>query len=210
MDKFDEELNKSEGVAESAIKILEAATELFALNGFNAVSIKEISSKSGVNSALISYYFGGKKKLYEKVINTKAGVFISLQERILKQEVSPLEKLKAYVDAIAELQAEHPYYIHLIFRELLTPQTMFEGYVKKRLYKVHQFMAELVQEAIALGEITTTVAPTHVAFTLESIIMFFFMMRKHVQTLGNFTPGGEEEYLMQALNTYLSALKKDA
>lgn len=208
MNKY--ETDNNEAVAESALKILEASTELFALNGFNAVSIKEISAKSGVNSALISYYFGGKKKLYEKVINTKADVFITLQENILKQEVSPMEKLKNYVDAIADLQTKHPYYIHLIFRELLSPQTMFENYVKKRLYKVHQFMAELVQEAINLGEITTTVAPTHVAFTLESIIMFFFMMRKHVQTLGNFTPGGEEEYLMQALNTYLSALKKDA
>lgn len=208
MNKY--ETDNNEAVAESALKILEASTELFALNGFNAVSIKEISAKSGVNSALISYYFGGKKKLYEKVINTKADVFITLQENILKQEVSPMEKLKNYVDAIADLQTKHPYYIHLIFRELLSPQTMFENYVKKRLYKVHQFMAELVQEAINLGEITTTVAPTHVAFTLESIIMFFFMMRKHVQALGNFTPGGEEEYLMQALNTYLSALKKDA
>ena len=39
-----------------------AATDLFAANHFNGVSIKEIAKKSGVNSALISYYFGGKKK----------------------------------------------------------------------------------------------------------------------------------------------------
>ena len=51
----------------SADKILEAATKLFAMDSFAAVSIKQISVASGVNSALISYYFGGKKNLYQEV-----------------------------------------------------------------------------------------------------------------------------------------------
>ena len=46
----------------SADKILEAATKLFAMDSFAAVSIKQISVASGVNSALISYYFGGKNE----------------------------------------------------------------------------------------------------------------------------------------------------
>lgn len=55
-------MNPVEASASSAEKILLAATDLFAANHFNGVSIKEIAKKSGVNSALISYYFGGKKK----------------------------------------------------------------------------------------------------------------------------------------------------
>lgn len=47
--------------SQSAAKILKAAIDLFASDNFNAVSIKEIAIASGVNSALISYYFGGKK-----------------------------------------------------------------------------------------------------------------------------------------------------
>ena len=46
----------AEPSASSAEKILLAATDLFAANHFNGVSIKEIARKSGVNSALISYY----------------------------------------------------------------------------------------------------------------------------------------------------------
>ena len=53
-------MNPVEASASSAEKILLAATDLFAANHFNGVSIKEIAKKSGVNSALISYYFGGK------------------------------------------------------------------------------------------------------------------------------------------------------
>ena len=54
--------------ASSADKILQAATKLFAQDNFSAVSIKQIAAASGVNSALISYYFGGKKNLYQEVL----------------------------------------------------------------------------------------------------------------------------------------------
>ena len=54
----------SENIATSAEKILQAATTLFAMNNFNAVSIKQIATASGCNSALISYYFRGKNNLY--------------------------------------------------------------------------------------------------------------------------------------------------
>lgn len=55
-------MNPVEASASSAEKILLAATDLFAANHFNGVSIKEIAKKSGVNSALISYYFRRQKK----------------------------------------------------------------------------------------------------------------------------------------------------
>lgn len=192
----------------SAEKILEAATTLFSLENFSTVSIKQIAAESGVNSALISYYFGGKKNLYQEVLYTQADKFLKLQDCIRQLEVSPLAKLTRYVDSIAEMQFKQPYTIHLIYRELLAPQPMFENYVKNKLYRIHQFMAELVNEAIELGEITTTMKPTHVAFTLEGMIMFFFLTQSQIRELGNFNQGAETSYLQEAINSYLEALTK--
>ena len=76
-------MNPVEASASSAEKILLAATDLFAANHFNGVSIKEIAKKSGVNSALISYYFGGKKNLYQEVLNEQSNLqFSQLQSGI--------------------------------------------------------------------------------------------------------------------------------
>lgn len=193
----------------SADKILEAATILFAHDNFSAVSIKKIAAASGVNSALISYYFGGKKNLYQEVLYTQAEKFLKLQDKIRKRKETPLSKLRIYVDSIAEMQQAQPYNIHLIYRELLSPQPMFENYVRNKLYRIHQFMAELVDEAIACGEIKTNIKSTHVAFTLEGIIMFFFLTQRQIRNIGNFAKGAEMEYLLQALNTYLSSLSED-
>lgn len=49
--------------------IINVATELFAKNGFDGTSTREICKQAGVNISLISYYFGGKKELYEKVVS---------------------------------------------------------------------------------------------------------------------------------------------
>lgn len=49
-------------------KIINVAAELFAKNGFDGTSTREICRLANVNISLISYYFGGKKELYQKIV----------------------------------------------------------------------------------------------------------------------------------------------
>ena len=41
-------------------RLLAAGAELFASKGFAGASIRELATAAGVNSALISYHYGGK------------------------------------------------------------------------------------------------------------------------------------------------------
>ena len=50
-------------------KILNSAIKLFATNGFDGTSIRDICKDAGVNVCMISYYFGGKKELYQGIID---------------------------------------------------------------------------------------------------------------------------------------------
>ena len=59
-------------------RIRAVATSLFANSGFNGVSIREICEASECNLAAISYYFGGKEKLYEECLN-------SIKPEVLKE-----------------------------------------------------------------------------------------------------------------------------
>ena len=88
----------------------------------------------------------------------------------------------------------------------MTPTFMCDSFIKNRLYKIHKFMSELVTEAIADGSIRNNMQPTHVAFTLESIIVFFFLTHDQIRDLGHFENGTESTYLEEALNTYLSSI----
>lgn len=50
-------------------EILKVATKQFAQKGYEGTSIREICRIAGVNVALISYYWGGKKELFQGIVN---------------------------------------------------------------------------------------------------------------------------------------------
>ncbi|SET75060.1 TetR/AcrR family transcriptional regulator [Thalassotalea agarivorans] len=50
-------------------KILDAAEGLFATNGFNGTSLREITSLAEVNLAAVNYHFGSKKELIKAVMS---------------------------------------------------------------------------------------------------------------------------------------------
>jgi AcrR family transcriptional regulator len=52
--------------AETRQKILEAASRLFADNGYRGTTIEMIVRAAGVNIAAVNYHFGGKESLYQQ------------------------------------------------------------------------------------------------------------------------------------------------
>ncbi len=52
-------------------QIAEAATKLFALNGFQGVTTRQIAKAAKVNEALLYKYFPNKKALYAEIIGRK-------------------------------------------------------------------------------------------------------------------------------------------
>lgn len=45
-------------------KILDCAEEAFAAHGYEAVSLREVTRKAGVNLAAVNYHFGSKEQMY--------------------------------------------------------------------------------------------------------------------------------------------------
>lgn len=81
-------------------KILNAATKLFAEKGFDGVSIREICKEANINICMISYYFGGKKELYQAIIDNLierqteyAKTFLDLNKSVSDMSFEEQEKL---------------------------------------------------------------------------------------------------------------------
>ena len=55
--------------------ILNSAEALFSKHGFYGVTIREVAREAGVDTALIHYYFGAKKELFDAVFNRRAEVW---------------------------------------------------------------------------------------------------------------------------------------
>jgi AcrR family transcriptional regulator len=59
------------GAADTKSKILDVAEELFAKEGLDRVSIREITDAAGVNLAAVNYHFGGKEELIAAVFERR-------------------------------------------------------------------------------------------------------------------------------------------
>jgi AcrR family transcriptional regulator len=56
---------------ETRTRILDAAEELFMLHGFEATSMRVLTSRAGVNLAAVNYHFGSKHALIEAVFRRR-------------------------------------------------------------------------------------------------------------------------------------------
>lgn len=111
-------------------KIIRNAMLVFSKNGFDAATMDEIAAESGVNKALLYYYFKNKSVLYEAVISEVLG---AIREEVLAANAccsKPLAELEAFIKTYAAYAQKHPYLPALLLRELSDsgahlPETMF-------------------------------------------------------------------------------------
>ena len=66
-------------------RILDAAEFLFARSGFDAVSLRDITSRAGVQVALVGYHFGGKEGLFEDVLARRANALCQMRRELLDE-----------------------------------------------------------------------------------------------------------------------------
>ena len=73
--------------------IMHHALELFAGNGFDGTSIRDIATRAEVNVAMVNYYFGSKDKLFESAVTYKAGNIKGILEELAgNTQLSEMEK----------------------------------------------------------------------------------------------------------------------
>jgi AcrR family transcriptional regulator len=63
---------KQPGPRSGKERILDAAERLFARHGFYGISVRDITEEAGVDVALVSYHFGGKRELFAAVFQRRA------------------------------------------------------------------------------------------------------------------------------------------
>ena len=84
---------------EKQLQILATSERLFAKNGYEGTSVRDIAEEAGVNIAMISYYFGSKEKMMEALFEQRTQYVKLKVETLLNDEtLSPLQKMEVLVD----------------------------------------------------------------------------------------------------------------
>jgi len=107
-------------------RLIEAARELFARDGFDAASVRDITARAHANLGAITYHFGSKEALYHAVIERFA---IPLADRLAAISVEtgpPLERLATALWVFMDHIWSRPEMPRLILRELASDRPLPE------------------------------------------------------------------------------------
>ena len=133
-----------------AAEIVEAAAGLFARKGFDGVSVRDICSALGLNSSIVSYYFGGKRGLYLAVLRllfqTLAG------HQVPAADAGPSEKLEALLQARFEAARRTPWLVDLLHRESGRPSPEFQEARREFGPTPGERLAEVIRDGQRQGQ----------------------------------------------------------
>jgi len=128
--------------------IITHAIELFSQRGYASTSMDELATRSGLNKAMVFYYFKNKKGLYEEVMRE---VLVEIEQIISKENrdhSTPKEELEGFIRTYAIFAWEHPYLPSLLLKELSDSETV----VPKMLFSSMRKLYALFSDILKRGE----------------------------------------------------------
>ncbi len=131
-------------------QIMAVALRLFAENGYDKTSIRDIAREADVNVAMVSYYFGSKEKLLEAVFINHFRFIRSTFKTILNQRNdSATDKVSKIIDMFIDMLADRQLFHRLMIREsgILKQGPLFD--MIKEMKTVNR---RLVEKAVKNGQ----------------------------------------------------------
>ena len=111
-------MSKKRDARASKALIIKHAKILFSQKGYASSSMDELALLSGLNKAMVFYYFKNKKGLYEAVMTE---VLQEITQAIVKENKkysNPTKELESFIRTYAKYASTHTYLPSLLLKEL--------------------------------------------------------------------------------------------
>jgi AcrR family transcriptional regulator len=131
-------------------QLLDSAELLFSQKGFDGTSVRDIAEAAGINTAMISYYFGSKEKLMEEIFERKSLSLLENVEKLLKDDnLDPFQKVYGLVDIYIENILQRKAFHRILLCEQIINQNPS---IIQMVERMKTRNSENVNELIRLGQ----------------------------------------------------------
>ncbi len=157
----------------SRSRLIKAATKLFANQGFEGASLKEIAEAADSNIALVSYHFGGKLELYQSCVEQFGLDGVERVQRILTKAENKEElrvRISLFVEEMMEFNMSQPDIARLVYREFEMNSDRLEHIFRKTFIKVFETLVEFLQDARKEKFIKRSIDPVMAASIWFSVV----------------------------------------
>ncbi len=157
--------------------LLDTASEIMREGDVVDISLSDLSKRSGLNSALVKYYFGNKAGLLKALIEREWKAIIRSVDTLLHKDMDPETKLRIHMTGVVDNFFRTPYVHRLLMRMIRESepdeaQRLADSYLKPLLAAYDQ----LIGEGVAAG-VFRPVDPQLFYFTVIGAADRFFSAR---------------------------------
>lgn len=199
--------NRAQNKEQIKAKILLASAQVFAAKGYDGASVREITSLADVNLANISYYFGGKEKLFHATIDAAFApvmAFIeSIQHDALAKNLPPESVLKSFLNFVRDFSRKEPFGSFSVYLISLNQPVAYV--LQNYSMRIFGFLRSVVERAQEQGSFRADVPSGYACMTFFSIFQSYF---KHRDTIFAALPIQESgDYFEVAFSIFLHGMR---
>lgn len=151
-------------------KALAAAMQVFWEKGFEACSISDLTSRMGIQRPSLYAAFGGKKELFETVLNSYAQMSLSFIENRIRNSPSVKAAMRIYFQGVIEgVGGSDPNLGCLCVNtmvELAPHDQIFAQFTRDYQMKLTELFRQTIENGIRTGELSNTLNPVTIARAL--------------------------------------------
>jgi AcrR family transcriptional regulator len=136
-------------------RLLDTAGRLMSDRHSIDVSLSEIAQHSGLNSALVKYYFGNKDGLLLALVEREATAALAGMRELLRLDLSPSEKLRRHIAGVINKFFRTPYLnrlLHSLLDERKSRTRATRQVIKIFVRPLLDLHRELLAQGVAAGE----------------------------------------------------------
>lgn len=194
---------------ESRTVILDAAEARFAVQGFDATTIKEIAGDAGVNSALLYYYFADKDALYGAAVSRLIGRLATEMAQSFTGLDSVPETIRRFVAGQGRMLEAEPHFRKLLGRELIDFDARHaQAAIRHLAATTFDRLADTIVAGQRAGIFRGDIHPRFAAISIVGQTAYFHFARPAVEILlagGRPLPPGTAEAFASHVATFTLA-----
>ena len=142
-----------ENLGSTKSRIIAAAIEAFANDGYEGASTRQIATLANENQGLITYHFGSKENLWKAALDSLFGSFRDELERRAEVlvDADPSTRMRLLIYFLVRYAALHPEQMRLMVQEGKADSHRTKWLVDRHIAPLYEFFSAQVSEAQAAG-----------------------------------------------------------
>jgi len=135
----------------SRARIWAAAADEFAARGFDGAKVDRIAAAACVNKAMIYYHFASKAGLFNAILHDTFAAIAEAARGVVAAGGTPETQLRAYVQAIAGVAEERPFFPPVWLREVAEAGRHLDPTVARHFEEVLSVLGGILRSGVAAG-----------------------------------------------------------